>query len=196
MLLRCRMWGGIRDNGTAGKKSRLLEKPYSRPVKQDWVTEDCGSFFSHLFWGASEKGRQIQGYSASRKQESPTLNDCEEHFDLRPRAGRGGEGEPGASWVSSGLGELWVALQKLKGELERGTDVFSASLICGISVPRESKWGACAVVSSLWGYVERPHRTAGCDEEQRQGQSAQDNGGVGPCELCGEFISHNSSGNF
>lgn len=95
MLLRFRMWGGIRDNGADGKKSRLLEKPYSRSMKQSF--KDCGPFFSHLFWGASEKGRQIQGYSSSRKQESPTLNDCEEHFDMRPRAGRRGEGETGAS---------------------------------------------------------------------------------------------------
>lgn len=64
-------------------------------------------------------------------------------FDLRPRLGLREEWETGPHESAEAGGSSGVALWRIKGELERGTGVVSTSLICGLTVPRESEEGAC-----------------------------------------------------
>lgn len=81
-----------REWGKDGKKSRLLQKPYSRDIREDWVKDGWDIFFDICSGLCLSRGDKFREWCASRKQRSPALNDSEEMFWCETKSGTWGRG--------------------------------------------------------------------------------------------------------
>lgn len=87
-----------KSGGKDGKNSRLLEKPYSRDIKEDWGKESS-DIFSDICPGLClSRGDRFRECPEKGKSKSEWLFSqlwMRKRFDLRPRVELGGEKEMG-----------------------------------------------------------------------------------------------------
>ena len=131
-----------KDGGKDRKNTRLLEKPYSRDIKEDWGKQGW-DIFSDICPGLClSRGARFRECEENREVQVLmtlflTLN--EETFWSETKSGTWGRERDGTPWISGGRESSGVALRGIKEELERGTGVVSTSLIYGWIVSSESE---------------------------------------------------------
>lgn len=132
----------VKDEGKDRKNTGLLEKPYSRDIKEDWGKQSW-DIFSDICPGLClSRGDRFRECAENREVQVwmilfSTVN--EEMFWSENKSGTWGRERDGMLWISGGRESSGVALWGIKEELERGTGVVSTSLIYGWIMSSESE---------------------------------------------------------